>query len=43
MAVPLIYKSCLFDEALEESVKDYIDVTGKRSEQEVQKEAWENQ
>ena len=43
MAIPLIYKSCLFDEALEESVKDFAEVAGKKGEQDVQKEAWENQ
>ena len=41
MAIPLIYRSCLFDEALEESVKDYNETMTRRQDQEVQKEAWE--
>ena len=42
MAIPLIYNSCLFDEALEESVKDFVETTAKKSEQDVQRDAWEN-
>ena len=43
MAIPLIYNSCLFDEALEDAVKDFVEITAKKSEQDVQKEAWENE
>ena len=43
MAIPLIYKSCLFDEALEEAVKDFEDVTKRKDHQDIEKEAWQAQ
>ena len=43
MAIPLIYKSCLFDEALEEAVRDFADVTARLADQDAAKEAWEVQ
>ena len=35
MAIPLIYKSCLFDEALEDAVKDFHEITAKKGDQEI--------
>ena len=43
MAIPLIYQSCLFDDALNDAVTDFIDITVKKGEQDVQREAWENE
>lgn len=42
MAIPFIYKSCLFDEALEEAVKDYEITNVKKSELDVEREAFDN-
>lgn len=42
MAVPLVYNSCLSDEALEALVADTISVNTHKEEQEKEKEAWEN-
>lgn len=44
MAVPLVYNSCLSDEALEALVADTISVNTHKEEQEQEKEkeAWEN-
>lgn len=33
MAIPLVYKSCLTDEALADAVTNYAEVTEKREEQ----------
>lgn len=33
MAVPLIYNSCLFNEALEEAIEDYQNVSKEKDEQ----------
>ena len=43
MAIPLIYKSCLFDEALNEAVTNFQEVSVKIAHQEQEIEAWENQ
>ena len=37
MAIPLVYNSCLFNEALEEAVEDYQVVSKEKEEQAVQK------
>ena len=34
MAIPMVYKSCLFDEALTEAVANYGDVQAKKAQQE---------
>lgn len=34
MAVPLVYNSCLFEDALDNAVADFIDVQKRREEQE---------
>lgn len=41
MAVPLVYKSCLSDEALEALVADSLAVQILRDEQTKEREAWE--
>lgn len=43
MAVPLVYKSCLFDESLGESVANWQDVQQRKAQQEQDIEAWESQ
>ncbi len=43
MAIPLVYKSCLFDEALNEAVTNFQEVSVKIAQQEQEIEAWENQ
>ena len=37
MAIPLVYNSCLFNEALEEAVEDYKEVSKQREEQAAEK------
>ena len=41
LAVPLVYKSCLFDEALTEAVINWQEVMQKRAAQEQEREHWE--
>ena len=43
MAVPLVYNSCLFDEALDNAVADYLDVQRRREEQEKAKIEYEEE
>ena len=43
MAVPLIYNSCLFNEALEEAVEDYQTVLKEKEEQDKLKADHEQQ
>ena len=43
MAVPLVYNSCLFNDALEEAVENYMVVSKEREEQEKQKADQEDQ
>lgn len=43
MAVPLVYNSCLFNEALEDAVEDYQEKSKEREEQEKQKAEVEEQ
>ena len=43
MAVPLVYNSCLFNEALEDAVEDYQEKSKERDEQEKQKAEVEEQ
>lgn len=43
MAVPLIYKSCLFDDALSEAVANWQDVKARQEQQELDKENFETQ
>ena len=38
MAVPLVYNSCLFNDALEEAVEDYMTVSKEKEEQDKQKQ-----
>ena len=40
MAVPLVYNSCLFNEALEEAIEDYQVVSKEMEEQAKQKAEW---
>jgi hypothetical protein len=40
MAVPLIYNSCLFEDALDNAVHDYLETVKHREEQEKAKEEW---
>lgn len=42
MAVPLIYNSCLSDEALEALIADTIAISSQKEEQAKEKEIWEN-
>ena len=41
MAVPLVYRSCLFDDSLTESVANYRDVMERRALQDQEREAFE--
>ena len=41
MAIPLAYNSCLFNEALEESIEDFNNVKAQREEQDKAKLEWE--
>lgn len=41
MAIPLVYNSCLSNEALEEAVEDYLVVSKEREEQDKQKAEYE--
>jgi hypothetical protein len=34
MAIPLVYNSCLFEDALDNAVADYLDVQRRKEEQE---------
>mmetsp|Transcript_1472 Transcript_1472/g.2137 ORF Transcript_1472/g.2137 Transcript_1472/m.2137 type:complete len:89 (+) Transcript_1472:790-1056(+) len=43
MAVPLVYNSCLFNEALEEAIEDYTVVSKEQEEQDKQKAEWDEQ
>ena len=43
MAVPLVYNSCLFNEALEEAIEDYQVVSKEREEQDKQRAEYEEQ
>ena len=43
MAIPLVYNSCLFNDALEEAVENYMVVSKEREEQEKQKAEQEEQ
>lgn len=43
MAVPLVYKSCLFDESLAEAVANWQDVQQRKAQQDMDIEAWEQQ
>jgi len=43
MAVPLIYNSCLFNEALEEAIEDYLVISKEKEEQDRQKAEWMEQ
>lgn len=43
MAVPLVYNSCLFNDALEEAVEDYMVVSKEREEQDKLKAEYEDQ
>ena len=42
MAIPMIYKSCLFDEALTEAVQNFQDVQAKKAQQEADQQAHES-
>ena len=42
MAIPLVYKSCLFDESLTESIANYQDVTTRQTQQDQDIENWEH-
>lgn len=41
MAIPLVYKSCLFDDALSEAVANWQDVQARKQQQEADIEAFE--
>lgn len=41
MAVPLVYNSCLFNEALEEAIEDYQVISAQRAEQDKSKAEYE--
>ena len=43
MAIPLVYDSCLFNEALEEAVEDYTVVSKEKEEQDKQRAEYEEQ
>ena len=43
MAVPLVYDSCLFESALDNAVTDFIDVKGRKEEQNKLKEEYEEE
>ena len=43
MAVPLVYNSCLTNEALEEAIEDYQVISKELEEQAKQKAEWEEQ
>lgn len=43
LAIPLCYKSCLFEDALDNAVADYFAVVKAREEQERQKADWEDE
>lgn len=42
MAIPLVYKSCLFDDSLAEAVANWQDVQKRKEEQHQEREAFEN-
>ena len=41
MAIPLIYNSCMTDEALEESVRDFQEVATRQAEQDVARDQFD--
>jgi len=41
LAVPLVYNSCLFENALDNAVTNFLDCKTKREEQQKQKDEWE--
>jgi hypothetical protein len=43
MAIPLIYKSCMSEEALDEAITDWIDVQKRTAEQDAKKIEWEEE
>lgn len=43
IAIPLVYESCLHDDALEAAVADYLDVTQRNEQQEKEKIAYEEE
>ena len=43
MAVPMVYRSCLFYDALEKAIADYQEIAQKRAEQQKEIEAWEEE
>ena len=43
MAVPLVYNSCLFNDALEAAIEDYKIVTKDKEEQDKSRAEWEDQ
>jgi hypothetical protein len=43
MAIPLIYKSCMSEEALDEAITDWIDVQKRIAEQDAKKLEWEEE
>ena len=43
LAVPIVYQSCLFDEALEAAAADYVDVETRKEQQVREKNAHEEE
>lgn len=43
MAIPLVYNSCLFEDALDNAVQDYLDVRKALDEQNKAKAEWEEE
>ena len=41
MAIPLVYKSCLFDDSLTEAVANWKDVQERKNAQNEEREQWE--
>ena len=42
MAIPLVYNSCLFNDALEEAIEDYQTVSKEREEQAKAKQEYDD-
>ena len=43
MAIKMTYDSCLFEEALDEAIKDKMEISGRIQEQEYQKKQWQEE